>query len=104
MRLIVSTDIMMAVQVSLACSLGFVRHVSPRAGGRCPSIVRHSSCSESWQDVTSITNQRVKAARVLATANGRKKSGLVLLEGHRLVCDALEFALEQPGTCKPNWG
>jgi len=40
--------------------------------------------------VSSSSNARVKAAKQLHSSNGRKKTGLVLLEGLRLCCDALE--------------
>ena len=44
--------------------------------------------------MASASNPRVKQARSLQSAGGRKKSGLVLLEGLRLCCDALEAALD----------
>lgn len=43
--------------------------------------------------VTSLQNPRVKAAQKLHRRRGRDKANRMLLEGHRLVCDAVEFAL-----------
>lgn len=40
--------------------------------------------------MSSSSNARVKAAKQVHSSNGRKKTGLVLLEGLRLCCDALE--------------
>jgi tRNA G18 (ribose-2'-O)-methylase SpoU len=45
------------------------------------------------QCISSVQNARVKTARTLAKRRGREKTDLVLLEGHRLCCDALEAAL-----------
>ena len=44
-----------------------------------------------WRELTSLQNPKVKLAKHLHAKRGRDRNGeLVLLEGHRLVCDALE--------------
>ena len=48
--------------------------------------------------VTSASNAKLKLARALRTRQQRKKEGLVRLDGHRLVLDALGKGL-QPITC-----
>ena len=45
----------------------------------------------------SAQNPRVKLAKSLARRRGRDKSGMVLLEGHRLCCDTIEAALGASG-------
>lgn len=53
---------------------------------------------DSSLSVTSSSNARVKAAKQLHSSNGRKKTGLVLLEGLRLCCDALEASFAEDST------
>lgn len=72
---------------------------------------RSSSLGEASEDrlwslasslsVTSAANARVKAAKQLHSSNGRKKTGLVLLEGLRLCCDALEASGADPAAVPP---
>jgi len=66
---------------------------------RLLSSTQVSSFDHLWKPDASVfvespQNARIKAVRLLHSSNGRKKSGLVLLEGHRLCCDALEDALD----------
>ena len=71
----------------------------PRARGvlaglaLCSPVAVHSVSSSSYSRITSLQNSRVKLAKVLHNKRGRDKHEQVLLEGHRLVCDALEAAL-----------
>jgi len=66
-------------------SLRRVKHVA-RVG---PVIARAKQPSNSWPLVTSRENPRLKTIRRLQSRRQRERLGLFLLEGHRLVLDAL---------------
>lgn len=51
-------------------------------------------CSESWPLITSPSNSRLKLLKKLQTTKHRQKLGLMLLEGHRLVLDAMGAGIE----------
>jgi RNA methyltransferase, TrmH family len=46
-----------------------------------------------WPIITSATNEKLKLIKKLYARRQREKAGLILLEGHRLVLDALEAGL-----------
>lgn len=63
-------------------------------GTRVGSLRLCSTAAEaSWPLLTSSTNPKLKLARKLSSRGGREKTGLALLEGHRLVIDALDAGL-----------
>ena len=82
------------MRLSLAASLGSLLALPPRA-----AVLRHGRvvCTDaSWQLVTSRSNARLKLVKKLQTRRQREKSDLLLLEGHRLVMDAVDVAGLEP--------
>ena len=57
---------------------------------RCSRIF----CSEAWPLITSPANARLKLLKKLQATKHRNKLGLMLLEGHRLVLDAMAAGIE----------
>lgn len=55
--------------------------------------VAASMAASEWPLITSASNDKLKLIKKLHTRRQREKAGLILLEGHRLVLDALEAGL-----------
>jgi TrmH family RNA methyltransferase len=82
--------------------LPFLASLALPARSRCSRHARLLMCAEPpardqrerWQLITSPSNARLKLVKKLHVRRQREKHGLVLLEGHRLVLDALDAGVE----------
>ena len=61
---------------------------------RCGSVRCSSSGDAGWRTITARSNPKIKLVAKLHVRRQRERSGKMLLEGHRLVLDALDAGLE----------